>query len=136
MQGAIHQVTERYGALNVLVSNAGIQRYGNVVDTTSALWDESFNVHIKGCYYATRFAIPAMLASGGGAIVIVASVQSFTAIANSAAYIAAKHALVGIARLIALDFAGQNIRANCVCPVPSIRPCCGGAQTARDCPIR
>jgi NAD(P)-dependent dehydrogenase (short-subunit alcohol dehydrogenase family) len=57
-----------------------------------------------------------MLASGGGAIVIVASVQGFTAINNSVAYVAAKHALLGITRSIALDFASRNIRANCVCP--------------------
>jgi NAD(P)-dependent dehydrogenase (short-subunit alcohol dehydrogenase family) len=57
-----------------------------------------------------------MLASGGGAIVIVSSVQSFTAVNNSAAYVAAKHALLGITRAIALDFGSRNIRANCVCP--------------------
>ncbi len=113
---AVDEVVQQYGALNVLVSNAGIQRYGDVVDTPSEVWDETFDVHVKGCFHATKFAIPAMLACGGGAIVIVASVQSFTAIANSAAYVAAKHALVGITRSIALDFARQNIRANCVCP--------------------
>ena len=116
MRSAMSEVTARYGALNILVSNAGIQRYGDVIDTSSQVWDETFNVHVKGCFYATKFAIPAMLQSGGGAIVIVASVQSFTAIANSAAYVAAKHALLGLARSIALDFAARNIRANCVCP--------------------
>ncbi len=116
VQAAIAQVTERYGALNVLVSNAGIQRYGDVVATSSAVWDETFNVHVKGCFHATKFAVPAMLASGGGAIVIIASAQSFTAITNSAAYVTAKHALLGLTRSIALDFAKQNIRANCVCP--------------------
>ena len=113
---AIAHVVQRYGGLHVLVSNAGIQRYGDVVGTSEKVWDETFDVHVKGCLYATKFAIPAMLASGGGAIVIVASVQSFTAVANSAAYVAAKHALLGITRSIALDFARQNIRANYVCP--------------------
>jgi NAD(P)-dependent dehydrogenase (short-subunit alcohol dehydrogenase family) len=113
---AIDATLQRYGALHVLVSNAGIQRYGDVVHTSSQVWDETFDVHVKGCFHVTRFGIPAMLASGGGAIVIVGSVQSFTSVVNSTAYVAAKHALLGITRSIALDYARQNIRANCVCP--------------------
>ncbi|MHB1936724.1 MAG: SDR family NAD(P)-dependent oxidoreductase [Acidobacteriaceae bacterium] len=116
VKAAMGAAVARYGALHILVSNAGIQRYGDVVTTTSALWDETLNVHVKGCFHATKYAIPAMLASGGGAIVVVASVQSFTAINNSVAYVAAKHALMGITRSIALDFASRNIRANCICP--------------------
>lgn len=113
---AIDAAVQKYKALHVLVSNAGIQRYGDVVSTSSKTWDETFDVHVKGAFYATKYAIPAMVAAGGGAIVMVASAQSFTAVANSAAYISAKHALVGITRSIALDFARRNIRANCVCP--------------------
>jgi NAD(P)-dependent dehydrogenase (short-subunit alcohol dehydrogenase family) len=113
---AMAAAVQHYGALHILVSNAGIQSYGDVVSTSPRLWDETMDVHIKGCFHATKYAIPAILASGGGAIVIVASVQSFTAINNSVAYVAAKHALLGIARSIALDFASRNIRANCVCP--------------------
>lgn len=113
---AIAAAAQYYGALHILVSNAGIQSYGDVVSTSPRLWDKTMDVHIKGCFYATKYAIPAMLASGGGAIVIVASVQSFTAINNSVAYVAAKHALLGITRSIALDFASRNIRANCICP--------------------
>ena len=113
---AITSAALHHGALHILVSNAGIQRYGDVVSTTAHVWDQTFDVHVKGCFYATKYAIPTMLASGGGAIVIVASAQSFTAVNNSAAYVAAKHALLGLMRSIALDFASKNIRANCVCP--------------------
>jgi NAD(P)-dependent dehydrogenase (short-subunit alcohol dehydrogenase family) len=113
---AIDSTVQRYGGLHVLVSNAGIQRYGDMVHTSSKVWDETFDVHVKGCFYLTQLGIPFMLSCGGGAIVIVGSVQSFTAVVNSAAYVAAKHALMGITRSIALDYARQNIRANCVCP--------------------
>ena len=116
VKAAMAAIVARYGALHILVSNAGIQRYGDVVTTTPEIWNETMDVHVKGCFHVTKYAIPAMLASGGGAIVIVASVQSFTAINNSVAYVAAKHALLGMTRAIALDFASRNIRANCVCP--------------------
>jgi NAD(P)-dependent dehydrogenase (short-subunit alcohol dehydrogenase family) len=116
VKDAIDAAVRSYGNLNVLVSNAGIQRYGDVMHTTSEVWDETFDVHVKGCFYTTRFGIPHMLASGGGAVVVVGSVQSYAAIVNSAAYVAAKHALLGITRSIALDYADRNIRANCVCP--------------------
>ena len=116
VKDSIHAVVQEYKALHVLVSNAGIQRYGDVASTSSEAWDETFDVHVKGCFHATKYAIPAMLASGGGAIVIVGSAQSFTAVANSAAYVAAKHALLGMTRSIAVDFASRNIRVNCVCP--------------------
>ncbi len=116
VQAAIAATVARYGSLHILVSNAGIQTYGDVVTTAPELWDETMAVHVKGCFHATKHAIPAMLACGGGAIVIVSSVQSFTAVNNSVAYVAAKHALLGITRAIALDFASRKIRANCVCP--------------------
>ncbi len=116
VETAMNDVAHRHGQLNILISNAGIQRYGSVVSTTSDTWRDTFNVHVKGCFYSTKYAIPHMLAAGGGAIVIVASVQSFAAVANSAAYVAAKHALMGVTRSIALDFAREHIRANCVCP--------------------
>lgn len=113
---AIEAVVQQHGRLDVLVSNAGIQTYGDAVQTSSQLWDKTFDVHVKGCFYATHYSIPHMIESGGGAIVIVSSVLSSTAVTNSAAYIAAKHAQVGLARSIALDFAKKNIRANAICP--------------------
>lgn len=116
VRDAVASAVQHHGALHILVNSAGIQRYGDVVSTPTHIWDETFDVHVKGCFFATKYAIPAMLASGGGSIVIVASVQSFTAVNNSAAYVAAKHALLGLMRSIALDFASKKIRANCVCP--------------------
>jgi NAD(P)-dependent dehydrogenase (short-subunit alcohol dehydrogenase family) len=133
VERAVGEAVQHHGALHVLVSNAGIQRYGNVVDVNSKVWDDVFNVHVKGCFYATKYSIPPMIQSGGGSIVIVGSTQSFTAIVNSAAYVAAKHALLGLTRSIGLDYASRNVRANCVCPgtidTPMLRQAAGEASS-------
>jgi len=113
---AIHSVVQKFGGIDALVSNAGIQRYGDVVTTTDALWDEVLSTNLKGCVHAARETIPVMVKRGGGAIVVVGSVQCFTAVGNSVAYVTAKHALLGLVRAMALDHARQNIRINCVCP--------------------
>lgn len=127
VEAAMNDVVGEHGKLNVLISNAGIQRYGSVVSTSSETWEETFDVHVNGCFHSTKYAIPHMLTEGNGAIVIVASVQSFAAVTNSAAYVAAKHTLMGITRSIALDFARENIRANCVCPGSIDTPLLRGA---------
>lgn len=113
---SLNSVRETFGGVDVLVSNAGIQRYGDVVGTSEELWDEVMAVNLKGCFHAAKSALPLMISRGGGAIVVVASVQTFTAVGNSAAYVTAKHALLGLVRAMALDYAAKNIRVNCVCP--------------------
>lgn len=116
VESAIRAAVAHHGALHVLVHSAGIQRYGDVVSTTMEAWRETFAVHVDGCFHAARCALPHMQAAGRGSIVIVGSVQCVTSVAGSAAYVAAKHALAGLARSIALDFAPSNVRANCVMP--------------------
>ena len=116
VQAATEAAARQHGAIHVLVHSAGIQRYGDVLSTSMEVWRETLGVHLDGCFYAVRSALPHMLDAGGGSIVIVGSVQTVTAVAGSAAYVTAKHALAGLTRSIALDFAKQSVRANCVMP--------------------
>jgi NAD(P)-dependent dehydrogenase (short-subunit alcohol dehydrogenase family) len=116
VESAVEAAVRHHGALHVLVHSAGIQRYGDVVSSSLKEWHETFAVHVDGCFHAMRFALPHIVAAGGGAVVIVGSVQTVTAVAGSAAYVAAKHSLAGLARAVALDFAKSNVRANCVMP--------------------
>jgi len=117
---AVNDVVERaekyFGAVHLLVSNAGIQRYGDVVSTSVEQWNDTLRIHVQGCFHAIRATIPAMLRAGGGALVVTGSVQTYTAVQNSAAYVTAKHALLGLVRSVALDYAARGIRANCVLP--------------------
>jgi NAD(P)-dependent dehydrogenase (short-subunit alcohol dehydrogenase family) len=116
VEQAVRQVESSLGPIQLLVSNAGIQRYGNALSTSVADWDEVLRIHVSGCFHATRACLPSMLRSGGGSIVVTGSVQSMMALPDSVAYVTAKHALVGFMRSVALDYASQGIRANCVLP--------------------
>jgi len=112
----IPEVVARLGGIDVLVNNAGIQRYGSATTTTEEEWDEVMNVNLKGAFLMSKYAIPEMTRRGGGAIVFTGSVQSLTAQQNSLAYVTSKHGILGLTRSVALDFGKQNIRANCVLP--------------------
>lgn len=112
----IAEVAARLGGIDILVSNAGIQRYGTVTTTSEEEWDEVMDVNLKGAFLMSKYAIPEMIKRGGGAIVITGSVQSVAAQRNSVHYVVSKHGLLGLTRCIALDYGSQNIRANCVLP--------------------
>ncbi len=105
-----------YGGVDIVVNSAGIQRYGTVVDTDEATWDEVFSANVKGMYLTAHFAIPEMEKRGGGAIVNISSVQGFASQKSVAAYTASKGAINALTRAMALDHAAHNVRVNAVCP--------------------
>jgi len=105
-----------FGGLDVVVTSAGIQRYGTVEDTPEQLWDEVLDVNLKGVYLACQAAMPELRRRGGGAIVAISSVQAFAAQDRVAAYAASKAGIVGLSRAMAVDAAADGIRVNAVCP--------------------
>ena len=105
-----------FGGIDYLVASAGIQTYGTVVDTDEATWDRTLAVNAKGVYLAAKYCVPEMVKRGGGAIVTVASVQGLFSQPNVAAYAASKGAVIAMTRTMAIDHAGDNIRANSLCP--------------------
>jgi NAD(P)-dependent dehydrogenase (short-subunit alcohol dehydrogenase family) len=113
---AVEAVVAKHQHLDILVSNAGVQDYGDVVTTTEQAWDQLISVNLKGCFLVSKFCVPHLLKRRNAAIVVVGSVQSMTAIGNSVAYVTAKHGLLGLTRAMALDYAQKGIRVNCVCP--------------------
>jgi NAD(P)-dependent dehydrogenase (short-subunit alcohol dehydrogenase family) len=115
-EGYARALVERCGGLDVLVYTAGVQRYGTVETTAPETWDEVFAINVRGAYLAARAAVPAMRERGGGAIVIVSSVQATASQTGVAAYAASKGALSTLARTMALDHARDGIRVNSVAP--------------------
>jgi NAD(P)-dependent dehydrogenase (short-subunit alcohol dehydrogenase family) len=102
--------------VDILISSAGIQRYGTVVDTEEEVWDEVLSVNLKGMYLASKHAIPRMRERGGGSIVNVSSVQAFASQKGVAAYTASKGGINALTHAMAVDHAEENIRVNAVCP--------------------
>jgi NAD(P)-dependent dehydrogenase (short-subunit alcohol dehydrogenase family) len=116
VESLIPEIVARLGGIDVLVNNAGIQRYGTVTTLSEEEWDEVMNVNLKGAFLMSKYAIPVMVERGGGAIILTGSVQSVAAQRNSVHYVVSKHGLLGLTRCLALDYGKQNVRANCVLP--------------------
>ncbi len=112
----VAESVQAFGQINSVVNSAGIQRYGNAEQTSAGLWQEVMAVNLTAAFLISRAAIPHLRQSGGGSIVNVGSVQSHASQRGAVAYVTSKHALLGLTRAMAVDYAAERIRVNCVCP--------------------
>ena len=116
---------QRYGGLDVLYNNAGVMlgADGSVDTTTEEIWDRTLSINVKGVALGCKYGIPAMIASGGGSIVNVASFVAWLGAATSqTAYTASKGAVLAMTREIAVEYARRGIRCNALCPGPIDTP--------------
>ncbi|MEU4699108.1 SDR family NAD(P)-dependent oxidoreductase [Nonomuraea dietziae] len=116
MRELVDLAETRHGGLDIVVTCAGVQRYGTVEDTPVEVWDEVLDINLKGVFLTCKAAVPALRRRGGGSIVLMSSVQAFASQTRVAAYTASKAALNGLTRAMALDHAQEGIRVNVVCP--------------------
>ena len=105
-----------FGRVDILVNNAGIQHVAKIENFPVDKWDAILAINLSSAFHATRLALPAMQAANWGRIINVASVHGLVASAEKSAYVAAKHGLVGLTKVTALENATTGVTCNAICP--------------------
>lgn len=116
IEAMMAQADARFGGVDVLVNNAGIQHVARVEDFPPEKWDAILSIVLSGAFHTTRLAVPGMRRKGWGRIVNLASAHSLVASPSKSAYVAAKHGLSGLTKTVALETAEAGITCNCVSP--------------------
>ncbi len=117
VKAGVDEVAARFGGVDILVSNAGIQHIAPLVDLPLADWRKILAVHLDGAFLTTRACLRHMIRQGrGGSVIYIGSVHSVEASPLKAPYVTAKHGLIGLARLVAKEGAVHAVRANVICP--------------------
>lgn len=112
----VAETVAAFGGIDVLHNNAGVVRYGTVVDQPVEDWDWQININLRATFLTCKYCIPEMRKRGGGAIVNTSSVQAVASQQTVAAYAASKGAVTSLTTTVALDHARENIRCNCIAP--------------------
>ncbi|OJU51907.1 MAG: short-chain dehydrogenase [Mesorhizobium sp. 61-13] len=113
---AMAEAGKTIGPINALINNAGINVFNAPLETTDEEWQRCFDVNLKGAWNCCKAALPGMIAAGGGAILNIASTHSFTIIPHTFPYPLAKHALLGMTKSLALEYAAAGVRVNALAP--------------------
>ncbi|VIO68997.1 3-hydroxybutyrate dehydrogenase [Bradyrhizobium ivorense] len=116
VRGLIAAAVEKYGRLDILVNNAGIQFTAPVEEFPAAKWNAILAINLSAAFHGIAAAVPQMRKQGWGRIVNIASAHGLVASTHKAAYVAAKHGLIGLTKVVGLETAGSGVTCNAVCP--------------------
>lgn len=114
--GMVKHATQEFGRVDILVNNAGVQYTAPVQEFPAERWDAVIAINLSAAFHATKAALPQMLERNWGRIVNIASAHGLVASVEKAAYVAAKHGLVGFTKVVALETARTGVTCNAVCP--------------------
>lgn len=112
----VEAAAEKFGSVDILVNNAGIQHVAPVEDFPTAKWDAIIAINLSSAFHTIAAAIPHMKRQGGGRIVNIASAHGLVASPFKAAYVSAKHGILGLTKTVALEIARDSITCNAICP--------------------
>src|SRR5262245_44801909 len=117
VKAMIEQTLETFGRLDFAFNNAGVEETVTPLpDQTEDTYDQIMDINVKGVWLSLKHEIPAMLKTGGGAIVNNSSIAGLVGFAMTAVYVASKHAVIGLTKAVAVEYAKQNVRVNAVAP--------------------
>jgi 3-hydroxybutyrate dehydrogenase len=120
VEAMMQAAAERFGRVDILVNNAGIQHVASVQDFPTERWDAVIAINLSSAFHTTRLALPAMLAAdngkGWGRIINIASAHGLVGSPLKSAYVAAKHGIVGLTKVTALETATTGVTCNAICP--------------------
>jgi NAD(P)-dependent dehydrogenase (short-subunit alcohol dehydrogenase family) len=116
VEAGMAEALERFGRLDILISNAGVQIVAPLVEFEFAKWKKLLAIHLDGAFLTTRAALRQMYRQKSGSIIYMGSVHSKEASPLKAPYVTAKHGLIGLAKIVAKEGAAHGVRANVICP--------------------
>jgi NAD(P)-dependent dehydrogenase (short-subunit alcohol dehydrogenase family) len=134
---AVAAAVRQFGRLDFAFNNAGVEQpVAPLHEISDKQWDRIIDINLRGVFYGMKHEVPAMLATGGGAIVNTSSGAGVIGIAGQSAYAASKHAVIGLTKAAALDYAAAGVRVNAVCPgiieTPMMDRFSGGTEEGRQ----
>jgi 3-hydroxybutyrate dehydrogenase len=116
IRALVDETVRHFGAVDILVNNAGIQHVAKLVDFPEERWDAVIAVNLSAAFHASKAVLPHMIGKGWGRIINIASAHGLVASGEKAAYVAAKHGLVGLTKVIAIETANAGVTCNAICP--------------------